>query len=272
MANQENTIQPFKWVLITAGGFIIFLGLAIVFSIYSDKLNIISTSTYFFLLVAIALIAAGFLFGALRSHAKYSGKAYNGTLELSGPVVVLTLIIFLGYKFRPTENSFSSTVNLFSSDSLHAAINDGKLTVYYGTAHLSKKITEGQVVINEMPKAFRGKEVTLIPSVEGYSSKAQKMTMPVNENVLNLYLEKIPDSVMISGIILTKAGKVVNNAEVVFADGLIKTRSDRLGNFRINLPFKDGTETNVRIYQNDILKYNNLVRLSNKSALTLQMN
>src|SRR4051812_13286135 len=99
MADQKNSVTPFKWVVITAAGFVVFLAAAVVFSVYSDKLNVISSTTYFFLLVMIALIAAGFLFGAMRSHAKYSGKAYNGTLELSGPVVVLALIVFLGYKF-----------------------------------------------------------------------------------------------------------------------------------------------------------------------------
>src|SRR5215216_4154698 len=104
--NNSNALSPLTWIIISAVGFIVFLIGALLFSLYSDKINFISQSTYFFLLVPLALVAAGFLFGALRSHAKYSGKAYGGTLELSGPVVVLALIIYLGYKFRPAEKSF----------------------------------------------------------------------------------------------------------------------------------------------------------------------
>jgi co-chaperonin GroES (HSP10) len=271
MPDQRNNIKPFNWVIISALGFVVFLGMAIAFSIYSDKLNLISPSTYFFLLVVLALIAAGFLFGAMRSHAKYSGKAYNGTLELSGPVVVLALIIFLGYKFRPTENSFSTTVNFFSNDSSHATVAEGEVTVYYGAAHVSRKISEGQVILNEIPKEFRGREVTFIPVAEGYSAKAQKAILPANGNVLELYLEKVKDSVTITGIVLTDKGKAINNAVVVFADGLAKDSTDRFGNFRIRLPLKDGDETQVRVYKNDELKYNNLVRVSNQSPLSIQI-
>jgi hypothetical protein len=271
MPVQSNNMRPFNWVIISAIGFIIFLGAAILFSIYSDKLNLISTSTYFFLLVALALVAAGFLFGALRSQAKYSGKAYNGTLELSGPVVVLALIIFLGYKFRPTDSSFSTTVNLFSADSSHSPIEAGDVTVYYGAAHLSKKISEGQVVLNEIPKEFRGKEVTLVPVAEGYSSKAQKLVLPSTSNVLSVYIDKLEDSVSVTGIVLTDKGKTVSNAIVVFGDGLAKDSTDRFGNFKIKLPLRDGAETQVRVYKNDELKYNNLVRVSNQASLSIQI-
>jgi hypothetical protein len=271
MPDQRNNIKPFNWVIISAAGFVIFLGAAIVFSIYSDKLNLISPSTYFFLLVVLALITAAFLFGAMRSHAKYSGKAYSGTLELSGPVVVLALIIFLGYKFRPTDNSFSATVNFFSNDSSHSSILQGEVTVYYGAAHLSKKISEGQVTLNEIPKEFRGREITFIPTAEGYLTKAQKAILPANGNVLELYLEKIIDSVTVSGIVLTDKGKAISNAVIVFADGLAKDSTDRFGNFRIKLPLKDGAETQVRVYKNDELKYNNLVRISAQAPLSIQI-
>jgi hypothetical protein len=91
----DNTIRPLTWIIISGIGFAVFLLAALLFSVYSDKINFISPSAYFFLLVILALMSAGFLFGALRSHAKYSGKAYGGTLELGGPIVTLALVIFL---------------------------------------------------------------------------------------------------------------------------------------------------------------------------------
>src|SRR3954471_7375726 len=118
----NNAIKPLTWIIISGFGFVIFLLAALLFSLYSEKINFISPSAYFFLLVILGLMAAGFLFGALRSHAKYSGKAYGGTLELSGPVVVLALIIYLGYKFRPTERSFNFTVNVFAGNDSSEAI------------------------------------------------------------------------------------------------------------------------------------------------------
>ena len=96
MANRPGNIKSAKWVAFTALGFILFLGLAVVLGRYSRQLSAIGAPVYFFLLVLVGLIAAGFLFGALRSHARYSGKVYNGTLELSGPVVVMVAVILLG--------------------------------------------------------------------------------------------------------------------------------------------------------------------------------
>src|SRR3954471_9826781 len=123
MPGSNNNIKALSWVYISAGGFILFLVMALLFSIYSDKLNLINSSAYFFLLVPLSLAAAGFLFGALRSHAKYSGKAYGGTLELGGPVLVLVIVIYLGYKFRPTDDAFSVTLNVFDSTAMNKPVN-----------------------------------------------------------------------------------------------------------------------------------------------------
>ena len=267
----QNNNKPLNWVLISAVGFVVFFAIAILFSIYSNRLNLIRSSAYFFLLVPLGLIAAGFLFGALRSHAKYSGKVYGGNLELSGPVVVMVLIILLGLKFRPKEESFSITINLFETGNTNKAIENGELNAYYGVAHIIKKINEGQVVLSEIPQEFLGKEITLIPHAEGYSTKEQKKIIPIASTAMNIYLEKIPDSVTVSGIVTNKKGLAVKNAVLVFANGLIKDSTDKFGNFHITLPFKDGAETTLRVYTSNQLSYDNLVTLSQKASLNIQL-
>ena len=136
---------------------------------------------------------------------------------------------------------------------------------------LSKTISDGQVVLPELPKEFRGQEVTIIPTAEGFSPKAIKMLMPVYENVLNLYIEPIPDTITVSGIVINVKGKPVSDAVVVFADGTGKTKTNEFGNFRLKLPYREGNETTVRVYKNGSIKYNNLLRLTSKGALTLQL-
>src|SRR6478672_3833408 len=153
----NNALSPLTWIIISGIGFIVFLLAAFLFSLYSDKINFISQSAYFFLLVPLALVTAGFLFGALRSHAKYSGKAYGGSLELSGPIVVLALIIFLGYKYRPTEKSFNFTVNIFSATDTSEVIKTGSTELFFGNAHQTKNISEGQSVFSELPSDHKGK-------------------------------------------------------------------------------------------------------------------
>src|SRR5215217_3668937 len=131
----KGKTSSLAWVLISLAGFALFLITAVLFGLYSDKLNFISSTSYFFLLIPLALASAAFLFGALRSSAKYTGKNYGGTLELGGPVVVLLLIVGLGYKFRPQEKSFGFTLNIFSATDTTEVINKGNADVFFGTAH-----------------------------------------------------------------------------------------------------------------------------------------
>jgi hypothetical protein len=136
MNDPRSDVKPLAWVLISGVGFFVFLLTAVLFGVFADRMSGLSPPTFFFLLVSIGLVAAGFLFGALRSHAKYTGKAHGGTLELGGSVVVLALVVLLGYRFRPTEGSFSVTLNLFGS----GGAKDG--LVYTGTIDAgSTKIT-----------------------------------------------------------------------------------------------------------------------------------
>src|SRR6476469_7252477 len=266
----NNTIKPLTWIIISGVGFVIFLVAALLFSLYIDKINFISPSAYFFLLVILALMAAGFLFGALRSHAKYSGKAYGGTLELSGPVVVLALIIFLGYKYRPTPQSFNFTVNIFSATDTSEVIKTGSTELFFGNAHQTKNISEGQSVFSELPSDHKGKTITVIAHADGYTTKREAVTIPLADAPVNIYLQKIPDSVSITGLVKDKKGTPIKNAELVFADGEFKTTSDKYGNFQIGLPYKDGEEVTLRVYTSGKLRYDNLVTLSGIS-LTIQL-
>jgi hypothetical protein len=271
MPTDKSSISAFKWVIISGIGFILFLATAFLFGIYSDKLNFINTSAYFFLLIPLALVCAAFLFGALRSHAKYSGKAYGGTLELGGPVVVLTLIILLGFKFRPTEKEFSYTINFFEASDTTEVIKDGSVELFFGTARLAKNISEGQSVFNELPSVYKGKEATLITKAKGYITKRQAVSMPFGNVAQNVFLEKIKDSVSVHGLVKDAQKRPVKNASLVFADGFLKTTSDDYGNFNVVMPFKDGEEVPLRIYIKEKLAYDNLVVLSNKASLTIQL-
>ena len=254
------------WVYISLGGFVVFLITAVLFGLYSDRLNFISGTSYFFLLIPLALASAAFLFGALHSHAKYTGKMYGGTVELGGPVVVLLLVVGLGYKFRPQEKSFGFTINVFSATDTTAVINSGKADVFFGTAHWMKNISDGQAVFSEIPDEYKSRQVSIIASAEGYINRKETIPVPVNA-AATIYLTKITDSVTIHGLVKDNKGKTVKNATLVFADGRVKAVSDEYGNFTVALPFKDGTEVTLRVYIHNEIKYDNLVTLSAAASL-----
>lgn len=262
----KSRTSSLTWIFISLAGFAIFLITAVLFGLYSDKLNFISSASYFFLLIPLALSAAAFLFGALRSHAKYTGKMYGGTMELGGPVVVLLLIVGLGYKFRPQEKSFVFTLNVFSATDTTEVINKGTADVFFGAAHWTKNINEGQAVFSEIPDTYKGKQVTVITSAPGYDAKKQTLTVPVNA-AADIYLTKIADSVTVRGLVKNKKGNAIKEAVLVFADGRVTTTSNKYGNFTAALPFKDGTEVTLRVYIHDEIKYDNLVTLSSATSL-----
>ncbi len=93
--SMENKISPLGWGGIAAIAFAMFITATFLFVKYHEKINFISPTAHFYLLIPLALVPIGFLFGALRSYAKYTGKVMNGTLQLGGPAVLYLIILWL---------------------------------------------------------------------------------------------------------------------------------------------------------------------------------
>lgn len=65
---------------------------------------------YFIVLIPIALGAAGFLFGCLRSYARYKGHILGGAFELGGPAALAALVVAGGVQSKPVPSSFDLVV------------------------------------------------------------------------------------------------------------------------------------------------------------------
>lgn len=270
MAQKNNTITPLTWVIISAIGFILFLAAAILLMLYSNRIGFIKPQIYFFLLVIIGMVCAAFLSGAMKSHAKYTGQVYGGTLELGGPILVLVVLIFLGYKFMPKKDSFTLKFTVFGSASKAELINNGQLKILLNKPD-SQKIENGFVSFTDIDTKYRGKQTDVIANAPGYYGLGQTITIPEEDNPVELHLQRRPDSVMVSGIVINKMGQPVKNATLVFDNGIAKQRSDGYGMFRLTLPFKEGKEINIRVYSADKLRFNSSQVLSNGGTLTLQI-
>ena len=151
---------------------------------------------------------------------------------------MLALIIFLGYKFKPTEKSFNFTVNIFSATDTSEVIKTGYTELFLGNAHQTKNISEGQSVFSELPSDYKGKTITLITHAEGYTTKRETVIVPLNDAATNIYLQKIPDSVVIAGLVKDKKGAPVQIAELVFADGKFKQLLMNMETFGLVSPIK----------------------------------
>lgn len=269
----RQRIKPITWLLVAGAAVVVFVLFLFFFGLFGTVIDQLKPATYFFLLIPLALMAAAFLFGAMRSHARYSGKVYGGTLELGGPVVLLIIIIYLGYKFRPqaTAPPFNLTLNVFSNNSSATLVPEGELHVFYGTAKPKIKINDGQAVLPEVPPGYRGKPIRILPVVQGFSPAPITDTLPLNSNTLDVYLQQEAEAVTVRGIVKNNRGEPVEHAVLVFADGLFKDSTDAYGNFAVTLPYKDGTETTLRVYNEGRLRYDNLVTLSPAASMNIQI-
>jgi hypothetical protein len=267
----KKNITSLTWVIISGAGFVLFVIAAVVLMIFSSRSSNLSPQVYFFLLVFVALIAAGFLFGSLKSHAKYSGQLYHGTLELGGPTVIFCLIIYFGLKLSPTADSISLKFIVFGDESKNELVSSGLLKVLFNKPD-SARIENGVATFTDLSSTLSGKKVSVIPAVSGYYRQSQEITVPADGRTpVELHLKKLADSLTISGLVIDIHGQPISNVQIVIADGLYKTKADELGNFRITLPVKDGAELPVRIYNKNKLRYNNTQVFSSKIPLTFQL-
>jgi hypothetical protein len=268
----DNNVTPLSWVIVTGVGFVLFIAASVVLMTFSNKAANLSPQIYFFLLIFVALIASGFLFGALKAHAKYSGRVYNGTLALGGPAVIFCIIVYFGLRLAPTANTFDIKFIVFGDESKNELVNGGVLKVLFNKPD-SAKIENGVVSFIELPISLLGKTITVTPSVAGYYRQSQQLTIPEDGLMpIEVHLRKHLDSLSVSGLVVDKQGQPVPDVLIVLADGLYRTNANQLGNFSFNLPIKDGTEMPVRIYKEKRLLFNNTLIFSPKTPLTLQLN
>jgi hypothetical protein len=273
MPVEDNKIvKPLNWVVITGLGFVLFVIASVILMIVGNKSANFTPQVYFFLLVFVALIASGFLFGSLKAHANYSGKLYNGTLTLGGPAVIFCLIVYFGLKVAPVAESFNIKVIVFGDKSNNELVNGGLLKILLNKPD-SARIENGVVTFTEVPTGLLGKSITVTPVVTGYYRQSQQVTIPIDRNTpIQLHLTKKADSLTVSGLVVDIKGQPVADVLIVLANGRYKTNSDQLGNFNFILPVKDGTELPVRIYRGNKLRFNSTQIFSSQVSLTLQLN
>jgi len=76
MGTRPKNMSQLTWVYVSGAAFILFLVFSIILIAYAPRLLSfgITNTIFYILLIPAGLCSAAFLFGAMRSHAKYSGK------------------------------------------------------------------------------------------------------------------------------------------------------------------------------------------------------
>ncbi|MBE7176376.1 MAG: hypothetical protein INR69_08245 [Mucilaginibacter polytrichastri] len=269
-------LSPLQWIWITLAGFVAF-GFFFYRIIASAQNGQLSLPVYFVALIVVALLATGFLSGALRSISRYQGKAANGTLYISGPAVIFFVILYLGYRFRPEADASPLSVSILFVNKEGNLLGPGSATIRIGQYSSSKQINnEGQAVFTGINPAYRAQAFDLSVDVKGYAmhaDSAYRTSAAESYTNLRIVMDKIRDEIRFQGrVVKLPDGLGISNAELRFQGDDHVFRTDSLGHFSAALEAASGTELRVVVTSGNKEIYNSLRTLADKDFITIAAN
>lgn len=272
MSNKK--INPHSWIYISLVGFIIFA--AVLSSLmFAPKTFSFSTPVYFFLLVVLALVATGFLAGAMNSYAKYNSTVNNRHLTITGPAVIFFVILYIGYKFRPDtiERPVSLSIIVTGPDNENEVLENGEIAIRIADYRSQKKLgAEGEVVFSGIDATYKGLPIQVFPKIEGYildTSQSFTLSEETNNTNLTIRLKRVSHLIRIYGKVIYLKDQVgIAQAKVRFEGTDSTFITDESGDFQATLPIKSGTELRIMINKNAHLIYNSTRVLTDKALLT----
>lgn len=214
---------------------------------------------YYLVLLPLGLMVAGFLFGALRSFARYRGHHLGGVLELGGPVVGFALVLVGGFLLPPPSSNFPLTVYVHGEAGPHELLlrEQGSVLLDLGGDRRSAKIGDkGQAFFPEIPANFRGRKVNASLDAEGF-----ELLDPFRERHLDsasLYLAVRKKPGRLTGEVQDGAGNPVLGATISVA-GLSAT-TDPFGHFALAIPSNRlGAELYLQVVANGYASWHGAV-------------
>jgi len=191
---------------------------------------------YYIVLFPLGLCAAVFLFGVVRSFARYKGAQYGGTLELGGPIVAFVLVIGGGFVLVPKPPStFPLTVYVHGDAGQHDLVlrNSGRVFVDLDGDRRSESIGEnGQAYFPAIPDRFRGQDVPIWVDAKGFEPTIANQKARVDG--ASLYLPVRRKSGHVSGRVQDQDGNPIANADLTMAG--LSGHSDVSGHFEFIIP------------------------------------
>jgi len=273
MSGQQDRISPLTWVYISGAASLFFLLLAFVMIFFTSTLSSmgITKSMYYLVLIPVGLTSAAFLFGALRSRAKYSGKTSYGSLELTGPVVIFCLVIIGGFYFASPESEFLLTIRTIDISDPEKILNNGSLIIDLGDQRLTKTLNDnGEVMFSGLSNRFIGKPVKIIPQIKSYKIKGDNfITVPENK-VIYLELEKRIDSTLVRGMVINDGGNPVDSVFIDIESGIASAVSDDKGRFSVIVPASEGEILLLSAVKNGMTGYRDYITVSDKGSILIK--
>lgn len=273
MSKQQDQISKMTWVYISGAVSLFFLLLAVLMIIFAPKIigAGITKSIYYVLLIPVGLASAAFLFGALRSSAKYSGKSSFGKLELTGPVVIFCLVVIGGFYFATPESEFLLTIRTSVVNEPEKILNYGSLILDIGEQRIDKQLNEnGEVSFAGVPSGYIGKPVNIIPQIKGYKIKGSSLISIPDNRIIYLELEERRDSTLLRGRVINDIGNPVDSVLIDIESGLASAVTDEGGLFSLVVPASKGEIVLLTALKDRITGYREYVVIPEKGSIEVR--
>jgi hypothetical protein len=273
MSTKPDQISKLKWVYISGAGSLLFLVLAILMILFAPSIASlgITKSLYYIVLIPVGLTSAAFLFGALRSSAKYSGKTSYGSIELTGPVVIFCLVVIGGFYFAAPESEFLLTIRTNVVDEPEKILNHGSLILDIGEQRIDKKLGEnGEVSFAGIPSRYLGKTVNIVPQIKGYKIKGNSLILIPDNRIIYLELEERRDSTLLRGRVINENGNPVDSVIIDIESGLASSVTDVNGIFTIIVPAAKGETVLLTALKNGTTGSRELITIPERGSIEVR--
>jgi hypothetical protein len=250
---KNDSAQPLSamaYAIIALAGLIFAIGFTFFYVYQVPKLVESGTQgqVFYLLLIPWALSCAAFLFGTMRSYARFTYKHLGNFLELGGPVVLFCLVLIGGFKLvPPAPQTFDLTVRAHSADGRDPLITSGKITIELDTALNTQSIgPNGEADFKGIPPKFESATLRILPLVEGYEEKWQRHKL--QGHVLDLPLERAAQPVTVLTGSIVPAPAKGKNIKILVDGQKGETSPDEFGRFWLNVNGKAGDRVRLKVF------------------------
>ncbi|MDB5763958.1 MAG: hypothetical protein JWQ21_2953 [Herminiimonas sp.] len=236
-------------LIVAAVGLVVALALMAVMLLNAQmlvRLGILG-NVWFMLLLLLGVTSAVCLFALFKSYARYRGMAFDGTVELGGPAVLMVLVIVLGFWLVPKPLAqFGLTVFLHGEGGRNVVVlrNRGTLSLDLGADRRREAIGDkGEVRFDGIPANQRGLSVSVILDAEGYELADPNATVTLDTEAS--YLAVRAKTLHLSGEVLDSLGNPLAGAHLSLKDRTAVTDAHGLFDFSVpsDLAEQDSTLT-----------------------------
>jgi hypothetical protein len=196
----KQPLSPWVYMIISA----VCLAITFVFLLVlsHESANLVRSGTrefmFYILLFPLGFSAMAFVFGVMKSYAEFTGQTVWGPVKVTGPLVVLGLVVYGGFRLvprvPPASDSGIFDITVRVKDSNGQPITNGIITVYYGKKSDSQKINpDGEVNFKEIAAKFRNDSSKVTANVDGFRLAKPDSFYRLSEDVIEVEMVKEPD-------------------------------------------------------------------------------